>query len=43
MVTGGDDAKVKLWSSASGFSYATFTPHQGPITGLAFLASGQVG
>jgi periodic tryptophan protein 2 len=41
LVTGGDDAKVKLWSAASGFSYATFTAHEAPITSLAFLGSGQ--
>ena len=41
LVTGGEDAKVKLWSAASGFSYATFTAHEAPISALAFLGSGQ--
>jgi periodic tryptophan protein 2 len=41
LVTGGEDAKVKLWSAASGFSYATFTAHEAPISALAFSGSGQ--
>jgi periodic tryptophan protein 2 len=38
--TGGDDGKVKLWSTTSGFCYVTFKDHTGPITGLAFAQSG---
>lgn len=38
--TGGDDGKVKLWSTTSGFCYVTFKEHTGPITGLAFAQSG---
>ncbi|EWM22550.1 small nucleolar ribonucleoprotein complex subunit, partial [Nannochloropsis gaditana] len=41
MATGGEDAKVKLWSTASGFSFVTFTAHDAPVTALAFLGSGQ--
>eukprot|EP00952_Eustigmatos_sp_NYUAD-ZCMA_P007672 32365-Eustigmatos_ZCMA.PRE.1 len=41
MATGGDDSKVKLWSTSSGFSFVTFTAHTAPVTAVAFLTSGQ--
>ena len=37
MATGGDDGKVKLWSSASGFCYVTFAEHKAPVTAVAFV------
>lgn len=42
IATGGEDSKVKLWSTSSGFSHVTFSAHTAPVTGLAFLpGSGQ--
>jgi periodic tryptophan protein 2 len=40
IATGGDDGKVKLWNTSSGFCTVTFTEHVGGITGLVFAASG---
>ena len=37
LATGADDAKVKLWTAASGFCHVTLDEHKGPVTGLAFL------
>lgn len=41
LATGADDAKVKLWDTASGFCYVTFTDHSAPVTGVQFTANGQ--
>lgn len=38
--TGGQDGKVKLWSSQSGFCFATFNEHSGPILDLCFTPQG---
>ena len=40
IATGGDDGKVKLWNTASGFCTVTFTEHVGSVTGLVFASSG---
>lgn len=40
MATGADDAKVKVWSLASGFCFVTFADHSAPVTSLAWLPSG---
>ncbi|KAL4230154.1 U3 snoRNP protein [Mactra antiquata] len=42
MVTGGDDGKVKVWSTTSGFCFVTFTEHLGGITGVIFNHNGHV-
>ncbi|XP_068210032.1 periodic tryptophan protein 2 homolog [Palaemon carinicauda] len=41
IATGGEDGKVKLWSSQSSFCFVTFSTHKGPVTGLAFTQSGR--
>ncbi|PKI85088.1 U3 snoRNP protein [Malassezia vespertilionis] len=41
-VTGGDDGKVKLWNTASGFSTVTFADHTAPVTCVEFAKQGQV-
>ncbi|CAM9890239.1 unnamed protein product, partial [Choristocarpus tenellus] len=38
--TGGDDHKVKLWSTTSGFCFVTFTEHEGPVTAVRFTSNG---
>ena len=43
VATGGDDGKVKLWNTASGFCFVTFTEHSAAVTGVAFAPpSGKV-
>ena len=42
IVTGGEDGKVKLWSTATSFCFATFGEHAGPVTGVCYNAVGQV-
>ncbi|XP_037380765.1 periodic tryptophan protein 2 homolog isoform X1 [Talpa occidentalis] len=42
IVTGGDDGKVKVWSTLSGFCFVTFTEHSSGVTGVAFTATGYV-
>ncbi|XP_074651858.1 periodic tryptophan protein 2 homolog [Tubulanus polymorphus] len=42
LVTGGDDGKVKVWNTSSGFCFVTFSEHNAGITGVAFSQSGQV-
>mmetsp|Transcript_16767 Transcript_16767/g.32649 ORF Transcript_16767/g.32649 Transcript_16767/m.32649 type:complete len:904 (-) Transcript_16767:267-2978(-) len=37
LATGGDDAKVKLWSTTSGFCFVTFSEHQAPVTAISFV------
>eukprot|EP00047_Mylnosiga_fluctuans_P005493 m.240821 g.240821 ORF g.240821 m.240821 type:complete len:917 (-) comp13732_c0_seq1:165-2915(-) len=40
IATGGDDAKVKLWNTTSGFCFVTFAEHTASITGIKFAQSG---
>ena len=40
IATGGDDAKVKLWNSSSGFCFVTFSEHVAPVTGIRFVGKG---
>lgn len=42
VVTGGDDAKVKVWNTGSGFCFVTFSEHLGGITGVTFNQNGKV-
>lgn len=42
IVTGGDDGKVKVWNTSSGFCFVTFNEHLGGITGVTFNQNGQV-
>ena len=36
IATGGDDGKVKVWSTSTGFCFVTFNEHQAGITGVKF-------
>ncbi|PRW59321.1 periodic tryptophan 2-like protein [Chlorella sorokiniana] len=40
LVTGADDAKVKVWTLSNGFCFVTFADHQAPVTAVQFLPSG---
>ncbi|KAJ6667645.1 hypothetical protein lerEdw1_016766 [Lerista edwardsae] len=42
LVTGGDDGKVKVWNTSSGFCFVTFTEHTSSISAVTFAASGYV-
>ncbi|XP_004602545.1 periodic tryptophan protein 2 homolog [Sorex araneus] len=42
LVTGGDDGKVKVWNTLSGFCFVTFTEHTSGVTGVTFTATGHV-
>eukprot|EP00946_MAST-07B_sp_MAST-7B-sp1_P003544 g3544.t1 len=42
MATGGDDSKVKLWNSITGFCFVTFSDHDAPVTAVEF-ACGETG
>lgn len=42
IATGGDDGKVKLWSTQSGFCFVTFKEHGGAVKQLAFSRKKQV-
>ncbi len=36
IATGGEDGKVKIWNTSSGFAFVTFSEHTGPVTAIAF-------
>ncbi|KAJ9090356.1 U3 snoRNP protein [Entomophthora muscae] len=42
IATGGQDGKVKLWNTASGFCFVTFADHTGPVTAVEFAKNGQI-
>jgi len=42
VVTGGDDGKVKLWNTTSGFCFVTFGEHTSPVKSVEFSATGTV-
>lgn len=42
IATGGDDGKVKVWSTHSGFCFITFTEHTAPISSVVFAKQGSV-
>ncbi|CAH7689513.1 quinon protein alcohol dehydrogenase-like superfamily, partial [Phakopsora pachyrhizi] len=42
IVTGGDDGKVKVWNSTSGFCYLTFSEHQSSVSAVEFARQGSV-
>ena len=42
IATGGDDGKVKVWSTHTGFCFITFTEHTAPISSVAFAKQGSV-
>lgn len=39
IATGGDDGKIKIWSTHTGFCYITFTEHSAPISSLSFSST----
>uniref|UniRef100_A0A915KR73 Uncharacterized protein n=1 Tax=Romanomermis culicivorax TaxID=13658 RepID=A0A915KR73_ROMCU len=41
VATGGQDAKVKVWTVENGFCFVTFGEHTGNITGLAWTQGGK--
>ena len=40
LATGGDDARVKVWTPSTGFCFVTFREHAAPVTGVAWLPTG---
>ena len=42
IATGGDDGKVKVWNTTSGFCYVTFTEHSSAVSAVEFVKQGQV-
>ncbi|TDL25193.1 WD repeat protein [Rickenella mellea] len=42
IATGGDDGKVKVWNTTSGFCFITFTEHSSAVTAVEFAKQGQV-
>lgn len=42
IATGGDDGKVKVWSTHTGFCFVTFAEHTAPISAVSFAKHGHV-
>ncbi|GJE96823.1 WD40 and Utp12 domain-containing protein [Phanerochaete sordida] len=42
VATGGDDGKVKVWNTVSGFCFVTFSEHSAAISAVDFAKQGQV-
>lgn len=42
VATGGDDGKVKVWNTVSGFCFVTFSEHSSAISAVEFAKQGQV-
>ena len=40
--TGGEDGKVKIWSTTSGFSFVTFNEHTSKVSGITFTSNAKV-
>ncbi|KAK8793424.1 hypothetical protein WA158_004783 [Blastocystis sp. Blastoise] len=40
IATGGEDSKVKLWNTNTGYCYITFKDHTASVTGVCFVKSG---
>ncbi|KAG8229000.1 hypothetical protein J437_LFUL009163 [Ladona fulva] len=41
IATGGEDCKVKLWNTSSGFCFVTFSEHTASVTGVQFSHNGK--
>lgn len=42
ITTGGDDGKIKIWNTVSGFCFVTFSEHSSAISAVEFAKQGQV-
>lgn len=42
IVTGGDDGKLKIWNTTSGFCFITFTEHVSAISAVEYAKQGQI-
>ena len=42
IATGGDDGKVKIWNTNSGFCFVTFSEHSAAVSSVEFAKQGQV-
>ena len=42
LATGGEDGKVKLWNTVTGFCFVTFTNHTAPVTACHWSGQGNV-
>jgi periodic tryptophan protein 2 len=42
VATGGDDGKVKVWNTTSGFCFVTFAEHSSAVAAVEFAKQGQV-
>ena len=42
IATGGDDGKVKVWSTHNGFCFVTFSEHTAPVLAVSFAKHGHV-
>ncbi|OBZ67291.1 Periodic tryptophan protein 2 [Grifola frondosa] len=42
VATGGEDGKVKVWNTTSGFCFVTFSEHSSAISAVEFAKQGQV-
>lgn len=42
IATGGDDGKVKIWNTTSGFCFVTFSEHSAAVSSVEFAKQGQV-
>ncbi|GAA5960716.1 hypothetical protein JCM3765_007302 [Sporobolomyces pararoseus] len=42
VATGGDDGKLKVWNSSTGFCFVTFEDHSSAISAVEFAKQGQV-